>query len=132
MVLGDTKLSAKGTKGDAHVFTAAEIIAAVKNRIPEIYTIVDNATANAEVVYGEAGQITVQIGKTEKLKVTFVNLLGQRQSSETITMVQTSAGSWHISASSIRALSPEGRIAFRLFPAIVPFGSTTSIVVPIL
>ena len=131
--LGTVELSSNGVEGEKAVFTAEEILAAAQEQVPEKYALVDEtAVADTEVVYGQEQEFNVQIGKVAALKITFVNLLGRKQGTSTIEVVQTADGYCKIAASDIKALAPARRRAIWFTPVYVSYGSTDSIVVPVI
>ena len=131
--LDAVELSSNGVEGQKAVFTAKEILAAAQKQVPEKYALVDEtAVADTEVVYGEQQQFNVQIGKVAVLKITFVNLLGRKQGTSIIEVVQTEGGYCRIAASKIMALAPAKRRAIWFTPVYVSYGSTDSIVVPVI
>ena len=132
-VLGTVECSANGVEGETRLFTAEEILAAAQAQIPEKYELVDeSAVADVEVVYGEAKESNVQIGKVATLNITFVNLFGRKQGTATVSAVQTADGYCRISSSEIKAAAPAGRRVIWLMPVYVPYGNTVSIIVPVI
>ena len=130
--VASAELTANGVEGEAEAFTAEEVLAAAKAQMPKGYVLVDESkVTGAEVVYGDSGTVTVQIGKTATLKVIYVNLRGKNVGTAAITKVQTSAGNCKIAASEIRANAPANRRAVWLTSVRVPYGSEMTIIVPV-
>ena len=130
--VASAELTANGVEGKTKAFTAEEVLAAAKANVPEGYDLVDESkVTGAEVVYGESGTVTVQIGKTAALKVIYVNLRGKNIGTAAITKVQTSSGNCKFSASEIRANAPANRRAVWLTSVRVPYGSEMTIIVPV-
>ncbi len=69
--------------------------------------------------------------KDAKLKITFVNLMGKKVASATLTKTGTANQNCVFSADEITANAPARRYAVWFFPVIIPYGSTSSIVVPV-
>ena len=130
--VASAELTANGVVGETETFTAEEVLAAAKAQMPKGYVLVDESkVTGAEVVYGESGTVTVQIGKTAALKAIYVNLRGKNVGTAAITKVQTSSGNCKFSASEIRANAPANRRAVWLTSVRVPYGSEMTIVVPV-
>ena len=66
-------LTASGTPGETHTFTADELRAVVDQLLPAGYGLADEAAiADTPVVYGQAGQVQIQIGLKATLTVSYV------------------------------------------------------------
>lgn len=123
-------LTANGEEHKTHSFTAQALRSAAEGAMPSGYAFVEeDAIPSADVNYGEEGTVKIQVGKVAVLNVTYINILGRKIGTATITEVQTSAGSCRISASEIREVAPNGRRAIWLTSVKVPFGSERSIIV---
>ena len=126
-------LTANGVEGETHSFTAEEILAAAAEQMPEKYALVDaSAVSGVDVAYGAQQTASVQVGKVATLKVTYVNILGRKLGTATITKVQTSAGNCRISTSEIRNNAPAGRRVIWFTNAKIPYGTTSNLVVPVI
>lgn len=124
-------LTANGVEGETHSFTAEEILAAAAEQMPETYALVDaSAVSGVDVAYGAQQTASVQVGKVATLKVTYISILGRKFGTATITKVQTSAGNCTISASEIRSNAPAGHRGIWFTNAKIPYGTTSSLVVP--
>ena len=65
------------------------------------------------------------------LKITFVNLAGKKVGTATLTKTGAANRQCVFTASEINAQAPARRIALWLTPAIVTYGQTVSLVVPV-
>lgn len=136
--VASTVLTANGIAGEVNSFTAEQILAAAREQMPVKYAFADEQSVKgAEVVFGEEGTVTVKVGKTATLNVTYVKRELKRVGffrfkmvetvveTKSFTGVKTSAGRYYrVSAKQIRDAAPDG--TFVLSGATskrVPFGS---------
>ncbi len=129
--LAAAELTANGIKGEENAFAGAAVLRMAERNLPKGYALVSKQADAVKVAYGEETTVSVQIGKVATVKVTFVNLLGRKVGTATITKVQTSAAPCRITAAEIRSLAPVGRLVIRLTSVTAAFGSTTNVIVPV-
>ena len=130
--IAEAALTVNGVAGETNVFTADEIESAIAAQLPEGYALAGDAE-DVEVVFGETGTASVQAGKVATLNVVYINMRGKKVGTATITSVQTSAKTTcRVSAAEIRSMAPSGKYALYFFPATVAYGSTGTVIVPVL
>ena len=129
--LAAAELTANGIKGEENAFAGAAVLRMAERNLPKGYALVSKQADAVKVAYGEETTVSVQIGRVATVKVTFVNLLGRKVGTATITKVQTSAAPCRITAAEIRSLAPVGRLVIRLTSVTAAFGSTTNVIVPV-
>ncbi len=129
--LAAAELTANGIKGEENAFAGAAVLRIAERNLPKGYALVTKQADAVKVAYGEETTVSVQIGKVATVKVTFVNLLGRKVGTATITKVQTDAAPCRITAAEIRSLAPVGRLVIRLTSVTAVFGSTTNVIVPV-
>ena len=127
--LSAATVTANGILGEDHTFTAAEVLEAVQ--MPEGYALVGEA-ADVEVAYGDTQTVTIQIGLTATVNITYVKLTTGKTTTATITKVQTADGYCRIDASEIKALAPNGSRIFWMVPVVIPYGNTVSLYIPVI
>lgn len=128
--LASAVLSATGLVGDAHTFSAQEILAAASGKLPSKYALVSDTADDVEVAFGEAGTVKVQAGKVATLKITYVSIFGKKVGTATITKVQTAPGACRFTAAEIKAAAPAGRRVTWFLPAVVAPGTEITLIVP--
>lgn len=131
-VLAGTTLTANGAAGEVSGFSAADILTAVDGVLPAGYAVVDAAAVEEQpVVNGETGSVTIQVGKTATLNVTYRKLLGGKAVGyATLTAVQTSQSRWAVfTGADIQALAPGGYRPVLVISVPVSYGNTASVII---
>ncbi len=140
--VASTVLTANGNAGEVNTFTAEQILAAAREQMPEKYAFVnEQSVQGADVAFGEEGTVTIQVGKTATLNVTYVKrelkrvgffrlkLVETVVETKSIVGVQTNTARYYrVSGKQIRDAAPDG--TFVLAGATskrVPFGSEANV-----
>lgn len=140
--VASTVLTANGNAGEVNTFTAEQILAAAREQVPEKYAFVnEQSVQGADVAFGEEGTVTIQVGKTATLNVTYVKrelkrvgffrlkLVETVVETKSIVGVQTNTARYYrVSGKQIRDAAPDG--TFVLAGATskrVPFGSEANV-----
>ena len=89
------------------------------------------AVEEQPVVNGETGSVTIQVGKTATLNVTYRKLLGGKAVGyATLTAVQTSQSRWAVfTGADIQALAPGGYRPVLVISVPVSYGNTASVII---
>lgn len=125
-VVASTVLTQSGKEGTEAEFTADALKTAANEVLPEGYAFVDIDQLKGQTVnYGESGQVTVQVGKTAILEITYKKLFGKKVGTATLIGIQTGeATKYSFKAADIRNAVPEGYRAIKLIDMKVSFGTT--------
>ena len=126
--LASSILTATGSEGEEHAFTAAEVIEAAKSVLPKGYALTDESSvANQTVIYGEDGSVNVLAGKVATLQVTYKKK-NKVAETATLTHVQTTSSSkYTFTAQEIKDAAPSGCRVNSSNRKSVKYGSTAKI-----
>ncbi len=131
-VIASTALTDTGIVGDSATFSAADILAAVNETLPDGYALVDESSVSDQAVaYGDTSSVNVQIGKMATLTVTFQKYSGlfRKTTVATVTLTKVQTGSSSratFSSSEIKAAVPSGYKALLATSATVSYGSSAT------
>lgn len=131
--VGAVILSKRGADGRRVTFTAAEVLAAARQQMPEGYDFVNKeAVFDVTATYGESREAYVQVGKVATVNITYISLSKRKVYTVTVTKIQFAEGDCRLSVTELMHYSPLGRFLLMMSGITAEYGAETDVVVTVL